>query len=190
MPSYQIHGLRIRLPTRVSGFREMAEHSDPDVEAVWADGPEPANAGEAGWQEIPLRQRPDCVPLYRAWRKQDGTEYLWYCAAPARTLKYRIQPKRRRIEIWPNAEVSTLKLVRPVFGQALERQRKEIDAQIDRLITAVAEGSLPDLQPIRAKIDELARRGECDRLLAQIESGLPEFRQALSKQQAASIAAP
>ena len=73
---------------------------------------------------------------------------------------------------------------------ALERQRKEIDSQIDRLVTAVAEGSLPDLQPVRAKIDELAaRRGECDRLLAQLDSDLPEFRQALSRQQAASIAA-
>ena len=71
----------------------------------------------------------------------------------------------------------------------LERQRKEIGTQIDRLITAVAEGVLPDMSQIRAKIDDLtARREECVRLLTQIESAAPEFRQALSKQQATSIA--
>jgi len=73
---------------------------------------------------------------------------------------------------------------------ALERQRKEIGTQIDRLITAVAEGVLPDMSQIRTKIDDLtARREECVRLLAQLESAVPEFRQALSRQQATSVAA-
>ena len=72
---------------------------------------------------------------------------------------------------------------------ALEKQRKEIDAQIDRLITAVADGSLPDMAQLRTRIDELtARRDECTQLLATLESDLPQFRQTLSKQQAASIA--
>ncbi len=39
-----------------------------------------------------------------------------------------------------------------------------------------------------ARIDELtARRDECTRLLATLESNVPEFRQVLSKQQAVSI---
>ncbi len=72
----------------------------------------------------------------------------------------------------------------------LERQCKEIDAQIDRLIVAVAEGTLPDMRQIRAKIEDLtARREECAGLVAQLESGVPEFRQALSKQQAVSVSA-
>ena len=72
---------------------------------------------------------------------------------------------------------------------ALEKQRKEIDGQIDRLITAVADGALPDMTQLRAKIDELTvRRDECTQLLATLESYVPEFRQALSKQQAVSIA--
>ena len=71
---------------------------------------------------------------------------------------------------------------------ALEKQRKEIDGQIDRLITAVADGSFPDMTQIRVRIDELtARRDECTRLLAMLESDVPEYRQALSKQQAVSI---
>ena len=72
---------------------------------------------------------------------------------------------------------------------ALEKQRKEIDAQIERLITAVADGTLPDMAPLRARMDELtAHREECARLLAALGADVPELRQALSRQQAVSIA--
>ena len=72
---------------------------------------------------------------------------------------------------------------------ALERERKELDKQIDRLITAVAEGTLPDMDQIRARIDDLTKnRDECVRLLSALDSEGPELRQALSKQQAVSIA--
>jgi site-specific DNA recombinase len=71
----------------------------------------------------------------------------------------------------------------------LEKQRKEFDAQIERLITAVAEGNLPDMTVLRARVDELStHRDECDRLLATLESDIPELRQAISKQQATSLA--
>ena len=72
---------------------------------------------------------------------------------------------------------------------ALEKQRKDIDGQIERLLTAVAEGTLPDLLQLRAKIDDLtARRSECTRLLASLDSADPKFRQTLSRQQAVSVA--
>ena len=73
---------------------------------------------------------------------------------------------------------------------ALERERKDIDRQIDRLITAIADGTLPDLVQVRAKIDDLtARREECVQHLARLQSNLPAFRQVLSNQQAQSIGA-
>jgi len=53
----------------------------------------------------------------------------------------------------------------------------------------VAEGTLPDAMQVRAKIGELTGRGdECRRLLALLESEVPELRQNLSKQQAMSVA--
>lgn len=72
---------------------------------------------------------------------------------------------------------------------ALQKQLNEADAQISRLVTAVAEGTLPDTVQVRAKADDLGRqRDECARLLASLEIEGPELRQALSKQQAISIA--
>ncbi|HEV2563442.1 MAG TPA: recombinase family protein [Rhizomicrobium sp.] len=72
---------------------------------------------------------------------------------------------------------------------ALEKQRKEIDTQIERLITAVAEGTLPDMGPLRARVDELTgNRDECARLLAGLDTEIPELRQTLSRQQAVSVA--
>ncbi len=72
---------------------------------------------------------------------------------------------------------------------ALERQRKETERQIERLITAVAEGTLPDMDQLRARMDELAKdRDECARLLSALGAEVPELRQTLSKQQAVSIA--
>ena len=72
---------------------------------------------------------------------------------------------------------------------ALEKQRKDIEGQIERLITAIVENTLPDMTPVRAKIDGLnTKREECVQHLAMLKSDLPGFRQALSKQQASSIA--
>ena len=72
---------------------------------------------------------------------------------------------------------------------ALKKQIRETSGKIDRLIAAVADGALPDLKPVRAQIDELTRqRDEVAHLLAALASELPQLRQALSKQQSASIA--
>ena len=72
---------------------------------------------------------------------------------------------------------------------ALRNDLKSIETQIDRLLTAVAEGSVPDVSSLRKKMDDLnGRRDECLNLLRALDNELPEFRQSLSKQQAASIA--
>lgn len=72
---------------------------------------------------------------------------------------------------------------------ALRNDLKSIETQIDRLLTAVAEGSVPDVSSLRRKMDDLnGRRGESLNLLRALDNELPEFRQSLSKQQAASIA--
>lgn len=72
---------------------------------------------------------------------------------------------------------------------ALEKQIRETSCKIDRLIAAVADGVLPEIKPVRAQIDELTRqRDEANHLLAVLDSELPQLRQTLSKQQAASIA--
>ncbi|MGH9549362.1 MAG: recombinase family protein, partial [Terriglobales bacterium] len=72
---------------------------------------------------------------------------------------------------------------------ALQKQLTETDTQIDRLIAAIAEGTLPEAAQVRAKIDDLTRqRDDCVRLLSKLESELPQLRQALSRQQATSIA--
>lgn len=76
-----------------------------------------------------------------------------------------------------------------VRKSALEKQVRETSGKIDRLIAAVADGSLPDMKPVRAQIDELTRhRDEGAHLLAALDSELPQLRQTLSKQQAVSIA--
>ena len=73
---------------------------------------------------------------------------------------------------------------------ALKSNHKNIEAQIERLLTAVADGSLPDMALLREKVDELnARRDECTQHLTLLDENLPELRQALSNQQARSIAA-
>ena len=76
-----------------------------------------------------------------------------------------------------------------VRKSALEKQVRETSGKIDRLIAAVADGSLPDMKPVRTQIDELTRhRDEGAHLLAALDSELPQLRQTLSKQQAVSIA--
>jgi site-specific DNA recombinase len=72
---------------------------------------------------------------------------------------------------------------------ALRSELKEIATQIDRLLTAVANGTIPDPNLIRQKLDDLnQRREEAVALLAAVETELPELRQALSNQQATNIA--
>ena len=71
---------------------------------------------------------------------------------------------------------------------ALEKQLKETNAKIGRLITAVADGDLPEMKQVRGQIDEMSRqRDESTRLLLALDSETPQLRQTLSKQQAASI---
>jgi hypothetical protein len=61
--------------------------------------------------------------------------------------------------------------------------------KIDRLLTAVAEGTVPDASQLRKKMNDInGRRDECLNLLRTPGNELPEIRQALSKQQAAGIA--
>ncbi len=72
---------------------------------------------------------------------------------------------------------------------ALRNNLKSTETQIDRLLTAVAEGAIPDASALRRKMADLnGRRDECLNLLSAIDNDLPELRQSLSKQQAASIA--
>jgi hypothetical protein len=50
--------------------------------------------------------------------------------------------------------------------QAIKAGLKSAEVQIERLLTAVATGALPDMSLLRAKIDELnAQREECNRHL-------------------------
>ena len=72
---------------------------------------------------------------------------------------------------------------------ALRKDLKNAESQIDRLVTAIAEGTVPDKSLLKGKLEELdKRREECERLLSILDEDLPEFRQALSRQQAATIA--
>ena len=72
---------------------------------------------------------------------------------------------------------------------ALRTDLKSIETQIDRLLSAVAEGTLPDASALRKKMDDLnGRRDECLNLLRTLDSELPAIRQALSKRQADGIA--
>ena len=55
---------------------------------------------------------------------------------------------------------------------------------------AVADGTIPDMALLRTKMNELnAQRDECARHLQMLDTDLPELRQTLSKQQAATVAA-
>lgn len=73
---------------------------------------------------------------------------------------------------------------------ALRKELKNIEGQIERLLTAVAEGTIGDTSVLRQKLDGLnGRREECIGLLESLNSDQPELRQVLSRQQAASMAA-
>ncbi len=73
---------------------------------------------------------------------------------------------------------------------ALNRELKSISEQKARLMTAVAEGHIPDMTLVRPKLEELqGRRIQASRQLALLDDGLPELRRAFSNQQASFTAA-
>ena len=72
---------------------------------------------------------------------------------------------------------------------ALRKELKKFEAQIERLLTAVAEGTICETSILRQKLDGLnQRREECIGLLGSLDAEQPALRQVLSKQQAASMA--
>ena len=71
----------------------------------------------------------------------------------------------------------------------LRKQLKDSETQIDRLHTAVAEGTVTDSTMLRDKLASLnVRREECVQLLRQLDGEAPALRRALSNRQAATIA--
>ena len=73
---------------------------------------------------------------------------------------------------------------------AIRTGLKNAEAQIGRLLDAVATGALPDISLVRAKLEELnSERDECNRHLALLNQQLPELRQVLSNQQAKAVSA-
>ncbi len=72
----------------------------------------------------------------------------------------------------------------------LRKDLKHTETQIDRLLTAVAEGHVPDSSLLRDKLVGLNhRRDESLALLASLDRDLPAIRQAISNRQAATVAA-
>jgi DNA invertase Pin-like site-specific DNA recombinase len=71
------------------------------------------------------------------------------------------------------------------------RQRvREIEKQVDRLLTALAEGTVADTSLFRTKLNAIqAERDECIRLLSRLEIDGPSYRQTLSNGQAAALSA-
>ena len=73
---------------------------------------------------------------------------------------------------------------------ALRSNLKSTEAQIERLLAAVTEGTTPDMALLRTKMREWnGQRNKCARHLQILDTDLPELRQTLSKQQAATVAA-
>jgi hypothetical protein len=76
-----------------------------------------------------------------------------------------------------------------VRRQALKTSLKNIDAQLGRLLEAVAESLLPDMAALRSKVDQLnAERDECTRHLALLDAPTSAYRQGLSNRQAETVA--
>jgi chromosome segregation ATPase len=72
----------------------------------------------------------------------------------------------------------------------LRKDLKTTEGQIERMLVAVAEGAIPDMSILREKMGQLnTRRDECIHHLNMLDSDLPDIRQALSSQQAATVAA-
>ncbi len=74
--------------------------------------------------------------------------------------------------------------------QTLKLALKNVEAQIERLVSAVAAGTIPDMALVRGKLEQFgAERDECHRHLVLLDQNLPELRQGFSNQQARFIAA-
>ena len=74
--------------------------------------------------------------------------------------------------------------------EALKKRMRDLQTQIDRLYHALREGLVTDSNSFRGQLAEVEReREECAGHLARIDSDVPEFRQTLSHQQAATLAA-
>jgi len=72
----------------------------------------------------------------------------------------------------------------------LRKRIKDLEQQIDRLYGALREGTVTDSRSFRAQLSEVEReREEAVAHLSRIDSDIPEFRQTLSNQQAATLAA-
>src|SRR5215469_5319705 len=72
---------------------------------------------------------------------------------------------------------------------AMRKRVKELDAQINRLFSALAQGTVSNSALFRAKLADLeSEREQCIQLLSRIDTETPRFRQALSKRQAADLA--
>lgn len=72
---------------------------------------------------------------------------------------------------------------------ALRSDLKNAETQIERLLTALADGTVPEMASVRGKLDDLnKKREESVAHLRMLDQELPELRQALSNQQATSIA--
>lgn len=73
--------------------------------------------------------------------------------------------------------------------RSLKLSLKNVEVQIERLISAVATGIIPDMALVRGKLEQLsAEREECNRHLALLDQDLPELCLGFSNQQARSIA--
>jgi site-specific DNA recombinase len=73
---------------------------------------------------------------------------------------------------------------------ALRKRLKELDTQADRLYAALREGLVSDTALFRSQMSAIEReREECIRHLSRLEADAPAYRQALSKQQAVTLAA-
>jgi len=73
---------------------------------------------------------------------------------------------------------------------ALRKRIKDLEQQIDRLYGALREGTVTDTASFRAQLSQVEReREEAVAHLSRIDSDIPEFRQTLSNQQAATLAA-
>jgi site-specific DNA recombinase len=71
----------------------------------------------------------------------------------------------------------------------LQKQLRETDKQLQRLYTALAEGAVDDTETFRGTVKGLEeKRDELTRHLSLLDTDSPPLRQALSKQQAASVA--
>ena len=72
----------------------------------------------------------------------------------------------------------------------LTKRRKAVETKIGRFHTAIADGLVTDTDLFKRDLNALlAEREECIRLLSMLDVDAPQYRQALSRQQATSAAA-